>query len=180
MKALDGSDITVIAMKLSLLDSLNFIDLTHEQQQAVITAYAQKAGAQPDHEILINETSSDSVRLTDSVVVPEKPVNKPPVKPKPPVTAEVKPLTASGYTILIGTDVLQNEAIAELELARKIYPDARQYQSGKFTLTVVGTFATRDQATAELEKVRKSLHRPGAYVIRNLQKRTIPGAETRQ
>ncbi|MCA6364422.1 MAG: SPOR domain-containing protein [Bacteroidetes bacterium] len=179
MKALDGSDITVIAMKLSLLDSLNFIDLTHEQQQAVISAYAQKAGVQPDYEVLINETNSDSTRRADSVIVPETSVNQPSVKPKPPIIAEVKPLTAPGYTILIGTDVLQNEAIAELELARKMYPDARQYQNGKFTLTVVGNFATRDQAEAELEKVRISLHRPGAYVIRNLQKRTIPGAETR-
>lgn len=182
MKALDGSDITVIAMKLSLLDSLNFIDLTHEQQQTVIDAYAKNAGILPELESPVNITA-DSSRKTDSVILPGNPVKQnipAPVKPVPPAVADVKPAVAPGYTILIGTDVLQNEAREELELARKFYPDARQYASGKYMLTVVGNFATRDQATAELEKARTSLHRPGAYVIRNLQKRTIPGAESRQ
>jgi hypothetical protein len=191
LKALDSEDETLIAMKLVLLDSLKLIDLSHEQRQWVIDAYAAKAGVMPEAVYVQNPTDDSAsvsaldstAKLPDTVATTPKP-NNTDTKPKPkPVTQQppaVKPVSASGYCILVGTDLLRNEAIQEMRLAQSKYPDARQVVNGKYTLTLVGNYATREQAAAELEQVRKALKRPNAYIIRNLQDANRSAAESKQ
>jgi hypothetical protein len=189
LKALDSEDETLIAMKLVLLDSLKLIDLSHEQRQWVIDAYAAKAGVMPEA-INVSNNNNDSGGAEDSTagredtvaIIPKPPINetkpKPvPAEPKPPA---IKPEAASGYCILVGTDLLRNEAISEMKLAQSKYPDARQVVNGKYTLTLVGNFATREQAAAELDNVRKDLKRPNAYIIRNLKAADRSAAESKQ
>jgi hypothetical protein len=189
LKALDSEDETLIAMKLVLLDSLKLIDLSHEQRQWVIDAYAAKAGVMPEA-INVSNNNNDSGGAEDSTarredtvaIIPKPPINetkpKPvPAEPKPPA---IKPEAASGYCILVGTDLLRNEAISEMKLAQSKYPDARQVVNGKYTLTLVGNFATREQAAAELDYVRKDLKRPNAYIIRNLKAADRSAAESKQ
>jgi hypothetical protein len=189
LKALDSEDETLIAMKLVLLDSLKLIDLSHEQRQWVIDAYAAKAGVMPEA-INVSNNNNDSGGAEDSTagredtvaIIPKPPINE--TKPKPvlaePKPPAIKPEAASGYCILVGTDLLRNEAISEMKLAQSKYPDARQVVNGKYTLTLVGNFATREQAAAELDNVRKDLKRPNAYIIRNLKAADRSAAESKQ
>lgn len=177
MKALDGQDETVIAMKLALLDSLKLVELSHEQRQWVIEAYARSAGVLPEAVLVTDITPDDpGASAKDTAVMPrtqEKPATIKPTKPAQGNTGKPKPVpntaTAAGYCILVGTDVLQREAVDEMKLAQAKYPDARQYVNGKYTLTVVGNFDTQEAAARELDNVRKSLRRPNAYIIRNLK-----------
>ncbi|MGL5892224.1 MAG: SPOR domain-containing protein [Bacteroidia bacterium] len=193
LKALDGEDETLIAMKLVLLDSLKLISLSHEQRQWVIDAYAAKAGVMPEainvqnigrDTVSFNDTASGSQSTVGTTTKPKttdtKPNPKPNPKPEAPKPPVIKPEAVSGYCILIGTDLLRNEANFELKLAQSKYPDARQVVNGKYTLTLVGNFATREQAAAELENARKVLNRPNAYIIRNLKAANRQAAESKQ
>jgi hypothetical protein len=76
--------------------------------------------------------------------------------------------------------LLRGEANSELKLAQTKYPDARQVVNGKYTLTLVGNFATRELAAAELENVRNVLNRPNAYIIRDLKAVDRRAAESKQ
>jgi hypothetical protein len=190
LKALDSEDETLIAMKLVLLDSLKLVDLTDDQRQWVIDVYADKAGVRPKAVFVQNQTDDTATVLALDSVKPlddagtTSPKNNTESKPKPkPITQplpEIKPVPASGYCILVGTDLLRNEAIQEMRLAQSKYPDARQVVNGKYTLTLIGNYATREQAAAELEQVRNALKRPNAYIIRNLQDANRSAAESKQ
>lgn len=190
LKALDSEDETLIAMKLALLDSLKLISLSHEQRQWVVDAYAAKAGVMPEavyvQDIDIDTVwgkdssvaTSPSIPKTENPKIPQSP--SPKTNPDTPTTSAIQPIAASGYCILVGTDLLRNEAIYEMKLAQSKYPDARQVVNGKYTLTLVGNFATREQAAAELENVRKALKRPNAYIIHNLKAADRSAAESKQ
>lgn len=190
LKALDSEDETLIAMKLALLDSLKLISLSHEQRQWVIDAYAAKAGVMPEA-VYVRDITPDTVSDKDTAapISPTIPTTESPKKPKspspktnpesPPDPA-VSPAAVSGYCILVGTDLLHNEAINEMKLAQSKYPDARQVVNGKYTLTLVGNYATREQAAAELDNVRNVLNRPNAYIIRNIKTVDRRDAESKQ
>jgi hypothetical protein len=173
MKAFDDSDPQVIMTKLMLLDTLHYIQLSDAQDELVVRSFAQRDGSLPSEGNVENDHALEQLR--DTVFITINKEQKPLIKPRPPVqlpindsTQKVPPNWANrtnGFTILVGTDILRNEANAELILAQSKYPDARQYQSGRYFLTVVGKYKTFEEASKAVADVRKKLNRPDAYAI---------------
>ncbi|MGL4597443.1 MAG: hypothetical protein ACRCYO_07945 [Bacteroidia bacterium] len=175
MKAFESDDAEIIVTKLQLLSKLKYINLTHEQQLMVTQALAQRDGELPveasqNAKNVLDSAGKDSAGK-DSVNIKDIASTKPekPKQPKPPISNNSnKPkevATAKQFTILIGTDILSQEAQDELKLAKIHYPNARQYRSGKFIMTVVGLYDSYENAEKELETAREKLKRPQAYII---------------
>jgi hypothetical protein len=173
MKAFESDDAEIIVTKLSLLSKLNYIQLSHEQQLMVAQALAQRDGELPVEAQQNPLLSLDSVMKSDSVKISTKPTQQRPKQPitqKPPVNnipdnKSVGEPVSNQFTILIGTDLLSQEAQEELKLAKLDYPNARQFRNGKYVMTVVGLYNSYEEADKHLEEVRKKLNRPQAYII---------------
>ncbi len=171
MKAFESDDAEIIATKLQLLSKLNYIALTHEQQLMVTQALAQRDGELPQEANQTNAYVQDSTQHTDSVSKPIPKNPKPPIQNRPPVNNNIPPNkslevdAAKQFTILIGTDILSQEVQDELKLAKTHYPNARQFRSGKYVMTVVGLYPSYEAAEKDLETVREKLKRPQAYII---------------